>query len=309
MARHRGRVLGTSTSASQVDFPPVTSGPGMILPDSPFYFLDQIKQNVRLVLAFTPQQKAELHSQIAGERLAELRLMFARNNKNGIDTALKGLDTELEQTAKSLTDAKNNGKDVSKLAKEINNSVKDKRDVLAEIRAQTQGQLKNKIEAAQESLLDSKTQIEDALPSDDLENEIEDSLNFDLENEFEGASDSAKNIEKMIEVLTTQANENSLKALKNREEAYQKAIEAKNEELKRKQEYLLKTEKLKQEALLKQQFNFNEQALDAAKKAKESAQKALEAQKKADEIKRQNASPTPTPNKTPEFKNGLEAED
>ena len=294
-ARHRGRVLGTSTSASQIDFPPVTSGPGLILPDSPFYFLDQIKQSVRLLLAFTPQDKAKLHSEIAGERLAELRVMFARNNKSGIDTAINGLDNELTQTAKSLTDAKASGKDVAKLAKEINDSVKDKREVLAEIQGQAQGELKHKIEATQDSLMDAKTQIEDALPEADLGNEIQDSLNFDLKNEFEGASESAKNIEQMINELKTQASQNSQKALKNREEALQKAIEAKNEELKRKQELLLKNEKNKQEALLKQQFNFNEQALDAAQKAKESAQKALEAQQKADEIKAQNSTTTTTP--------------
>ena len=95
-------VLGASTKLSDVVFPPITAGPGHILPDSPLYPLDKLYQEFRLGLVFTPENKAELHTQIAAERLAELRVEASRNNLAAADSALVELEHESMAAAKDI---------------------------------------------------------------------------------------------------------------------------------------------------------------------------------------------------------------
>ena len=58
------------SSSLASEFPLVTGGPGFILSDSPFYALDRLFQKGKLILAFTPQKRAEVRNNIMGERMA-----------------------------------------------------------------------------------------------------------------------------------------------------------------------------------------------------------------------------------------------
>ncbi|MDO8460975.1 MAG: DUF5667 domain-containing protein, partial [bacterium] len=138
-AHHKEMVLGEATEASQLVFPPVTSGPGLILPDSPLFFLDRFKQNARLFFAFNAERKALIRTQIAGERLAELRAMMVRNNQEGINTALTELTRETDLASSNLTDAASQGKDVKELARNLNETIKVQRQILGTIASQSRG--------------------------------------------------------------------------------------------------------------------------------------------------------------------------
>lgn len=108
----------------------VSEGAGAILPDSPFFFLDKIRQTVRLLLAFTPEQKAKVHASIAGERLAELQIMLAKNNAENVETDLHEVSDNLTMASNNLARAKLAGRNTSSLAKEINDSIKEKQQEL-----------------------------------------------------------------------------------------------------------------------------------------------------------------------------------
>src|SRR3989338_1846457 len=69
-ANHQEDVLGVA-SAETLSIPPTAEGPGLVLPDSPLFFLDRLKQEFRLILAFTPEQKAKIHSAEAALRLSD----------------------------------------------------------------------------------------------------------------------------------------------------------------------------------------------------------------------------------------------
>ena len=88
-AHHQQQVLGVATISADtlqnLQIPSTSEGPGLILPDSPLFFLDQLKQEFRLFLVFTPEAKAKIHASIAGERMAELRFMVQKNSKRGIE--------------------------------------------------------------------------------------------------------------------------------------------------------------------------------------------------------------------------------
>lgn len=288
-ARHR-RVLGVSTESATPQIPPTAEGPGLILPDSPFFFLDQIKQTTRLFFAFNSEAKAKIHNAVAGERLAELRLMLARQHSDGIKTALEGISENLQEAADNLSNAQLSGKDIAESAREINNDIKRRQELLDVLESQADGVLKLRVLTAQASILQSKMKVEDGLPDDELENEIRDDLNREIKRRVHDATDSAKELEEGLDELNKQASEAAHKSLERREEALKKAIEKRNESLKKIQEKLLEKEKKKHEKLLEAQKKSSEQARHAIEKSKEAAEKFQEAQKKIDEINKESSS-------------------
>ncbi len=284
-SHHQGRVLGDSTSSSQIVFPPVTAGAGFILPDSPLYFLDQIFQEVRLLLAFTPERRAKTRALIAGERLAELRIMFSRNNSDGVTIALSKLTEQISSMSTNLSDAASSGKDLSLLAKELNEEIKTQRKVLGILESQTDGVLKLQIKVARKALKIAKVEIEDKLAEDELENEIEEDVNDEIDEAVEEASGSAKKLEHAIDVLTKLAIEAAAKQQTRREEALRHAIEVKNEALRKQQEKLFELESKKQEKLLEAQAKVQEKGREAIERAQKAAGEFKEAQDEVEQLK------------------------
>ncbi len=276
-AHHKEAVLGEATASSELVFPPVTSGSGFILPDSPLFFLDQFSQTVKLLFAFSSEQRAKVRAQIAGERLAELRIMLERQNSQGINVALSQLTKEVGFAAKDLSDAAAKGTDVKLLAKQINEDIKFQRKLLNLVAEQASGSLKRQLKAARQALKEAKVEVEDELPKDELENEIEEGLLDEVDNEVDEASDSVTKVEKDLIKIQAEAEKSSKKALERREEALEKAIEKRKEGLGKVEVTLLTAEKRKQESLLKAQKRTSEQAKEAVGKAREATVKFKEA--------------------------------
>lgn len=286
-SHHQKQVLGDVAIASELVLPPVTSGAGFILPDSPLFFLDKMFQQIRLVLAFTPERRAKTHSQIAGERLAELRIMLARNDSDGISTALSDLSQEVSQMSTALSDAAADGRDVSLLAREFNETIKTQRKILGILKDQTEGVLKLQLKTARETLKTAKIEIEDELEEDELENEIEEDLNDEIEEELEEASGSAKRLEHAIDVLSKLASRAAEKQQIRREEALRHAIEVKDEALRKQEEKLQENEEKKHKKLLEAQAKVHEKAREAIKKAQEATEELKDAQRAVREAKRE----------------------
>ena len=284
-SHHQGRVLGDSTSSSQIVFPPVTAGAGFILPDSPLFFLDEIFQEVRMFLAFTPERRAKTRALIAGERLAELRIMFSRNNSEAVVNTLSKLTEEINQMSANLSDAASSGKDVSLLAKELNETIKAQRKVLNVLEHQTDGVLKLQLKVTRKALKIAKVEIEDELTEDDLENEIEEDVDDEIEEAVEEASGSAKRLEHAIDVLTKLASEAAVKQQTRRAEALRHAIEVKNDALRRQQEKLFEEDSKKHERLLEARKKAHSKAHEAIKRVHEAAEEFKEAQDEIEELK------------------------
>ncbi|MEK9176110.1 MAG: DUF5667 domain-containing protein [Patescibacteria group bacterium] len=268
-AHHRGKVLGVSTQSSDLVFPEVSAGPGAILPDSPFFVFDTIWQKVKLFSARSAEDKAKVRAQIAGERLAELRIMLSQNDPDGIAIALSQMEQEAQQSSTELSQAAASGQNVEEAAKELNEAIKLQRKVLGLLANQTDGQLRLQIKAAREALKLSKVEVEDELPEELLEDEIENELEDEIEEDADEVEDLTEELEDQIEELQEQASESAKKIDKKRVEAIKKAIEKKNEELKKENELLQKAEKQQAEFAKKQQKLLREKAKKAAEAAKE----------------------------------------
>ncbi|MBU2632397.1 hypothetical protein KKG52_01655 [Patescibacteria group bacterium] len=216
-------VLGASDQ--NLSIPPTVEGPGIFLPDSPFYFLDQFKQTVRLTVAFTPEQKAKVRSQIAGERMAELRFMLARNNQAGIKATLNDLSENLKESAEEVDRATFAGKDTTKLAKEVNDNIKAKQRVLDELNKTAEGEVKTWIQSAVAGVEVAKVKVENSLNEADFTNEVKDGIDREIELELNEASSSGTQLEEALEDYRLAA-----------EQAAKKSVEARAENIKRYEE-------------------------------------------------------------------------
>ncbi len=284
LAHHRQDVLGEATEASNLSIPATSEGPGIILPNSPLFFLDELKQNLRLILAFNPETRSKVHAAIAGERLAELQFMLDKNNTKGIRIALLGVSDNFQKASENLTNARLSGRDVKLLAKAINESIKEKRDKLSVLEENADLELKAQVKAAREALKVAKVEVEDSLSDEEIEHEIEENLELEIEEHVKEVNKSNRGLERAINVLERLASEAAQKEQTKREEALRKAIEVKNEALMKQHERLLELEKKKQHELFKMREEAKSHAKEALKKSLEASLRFKEAQKKASEI-------------------------
>jgi hypothetical protein len=224
-ANHQEDVLGVA-SEEVLSIPPTAEGPGLVLPDNPLFFVDKIKQEFRLFLAFTPEQKAKIHNAIAGERLAELQLMLAKNNVAGVRTALQGVSDNSKAASDDLANAKLTGRNIDLLAKEINDSIKAKQATLTSLELKATGEIKAQVSAAKEALKVAKVKTEESLPADLMTNETIDDLNQQVADNIASANLSVAEINRAIGVLTKMVSAGAVKNqsdLKNLISEFQKA--------------------------------------------------------------------------------------
>jgi len=254
VAYRDAEVLGASTQIANVVFPPVTAGPGHILPDSPLYPLDKLYQSFRLGLVFTPENKALLHTQIAAERLAELRVEVARNDTKAANIALTEIEHETMAAANDLRDAATQGKDVTQLSRDIHQSLTDYRTVLADVKSQVPDTaLEQQLAATIGVIRESRLVAEDAMPSSDNDHELAANIAADVDEAVLGVADTTKKLEKKLSIYEKYASRAAERAAKKQEQetnrasisAQQKVIKAQRE--KAIQDYLTKIEALRKQ--------------------------------------------------------------
>ena len=274
-------VLGYSSGEN--NFPVVTAGTGFLLPDSPLYFADKIFQGLKLAIALSPERKTTVQTQILGERMAELREMYARKNGEGIAKALWELEKEAKNLAASVK-AVSNSNEAQLLAKKANDVLRDYRVILAAASTSSSDELSLKLDSASHSLLVSKVEIEDFLTIADQEDAIASDLEMEVENAVLGTSTKAEKTEKKIQNLekrATKAEQIEKKKLEQKTKANAKKLEAKKVLEKRKQL------EEKRKKLIEERKKKLEAAREALKKAREAALKFKEAQKAERELKNQ----------------------
>ena len=104
-----------------------------LTPESSFYFLDRLGENLRQFFTFNPEAKAKLQIEFAGERIAEIKVMVEKKgvNAKGLAIAESLLQANVAYAAEIVSEEKTSGKDVSALAKTLNDEF-DARDKLLE---------------------------------------------------------------------------------------------------------------------------------------------------------------------------------
>lgn len=219
-------VLGATSS--QFTMPPTIEGPGLITPDSPLYFLDLAKQQIRLFFSFGALAKANTYNAIANERFAEFRVEVLRNNRNAAFTALQGLKDNTFNAAQELSQAQSMGQNVSQTASVINQDIARHQEALDELATQSVGELLAQITVAQGTLSDAKNSVENGLNPGDLANAIQQDLSRQAISFANTTVDSATQLEQILAVLQQQASQAASANQQKREVALQQAIKQNN---------------------------------------------------------------------------------
>lgn len=205
-AQTRQSVLGASTSSATLSLPPTTEGPGLFLPDSPFYFLDMLKQQVRLFFAFTPEEKVQTYMSIAGERMAEVRFELQKGNSTAAEVALQGLKDNTKAAATLIAQQKFAGNDMTTTAEIVNETIKRRQQDLDMLDTEATGGFKAEVDAADAALTDAKIQVEDSLPQALLQREIQYDMTRDVTRNLVETTRTAAQVSDEVSFLEQEAS-------------------------------------------------------------------------------------------------------
>lgn len=196
-----GEVLGVENLTKNLNTG-LFEGPGILLPDSPLYFVDIWRDNLSLILAsFTPEKKAKLHLRIAAEKITEIKILIEEKGieARGLDTALSNITSNVSGARRVIERQKGLGADVRKLAEELNVTINEQKFALRVLQDAVDYPTSLKLLAAEKGMRLDEAEIEDELMQDLLQNEIRDEIAREIEKETQFASRSAARIKKLQE--------------------------------------------------------------------------------------------------------------
>ena len=103
-----------------------------LTPESPFYFFDKFGEAMRSFFTFNPEGKAHLQITFASERVAEIKIILETKGveAKGLEVAQSRLQAHLANAAAIVVEQKAEGKDVSGLAKELDDEFESPKSAL-----------------------------------------------------------------------------------------------------------------------------------------------------------------------------------
>lgn len=246
----------TSTQAQTQDPLPELPSAGLT-PNSPLYFLERAIEVIGEFLTFNTEAKAKLQAERALERIAEVKAMLAEKevNPKGLNVALDKLQANIVKAAEIVQKEQQKGKDISKLAKELDTDFEVRERLLKRTLDEKEDQIKI---AFKQQKLELKKQLIEAKIAGNIQKVGEIVLALDnLEQEKEAQ-----------EFLLEQEEEKFELALEIEEEKFELAFEEIERELELKEkEAELAFKKQKRE--LANQFEEAKRALELKEEALE----------------------------------------
>lgn len=106
--------LGASVFAQNVTL----AQPGL-LPGNPFHPFQDFFEQFQLFFAFSPQDKANVHLQLAEKRLAELNLALQQNKTDLVPTISQDFENEINDTESNVNNAQALGQNVTELVQHV----------------------------------------------------------------------------------------------------------------------------------------------------------------------------------------------
>ncbi|HLD96216.1 MAG TPA: DUF5667 domain-containing protein [Patescibacteria group bacterium] len=146
-----------------------------ITPDSPFYFLDTLGEQIELFLSFSPTAKAERATQIAAEKAAEVEAMIEENKPDAVETAATRYGELISLAAQSIRESEDRAAAVAAL---VAQATSIHLTVLTGLLDKVPEQARNAIENALTKSENGAQSALDALQDEtDLRSEVQDKIN------------------------------------------------------------------------------------------------------------------------------------
>ena len=117
-------------------------------PDSWIYGLDRAWERIRMFFTFDRADKAKLHLQFAGERLAEANEMVKRGKPEFVQDLMKDHEEEMNETEKKVEGLRGLGRNITALVEHVSNVTYKHILVLEEVLEKVPEQAKPAIERA-----------------------------------------------------------------------------------------------------------------------------------------------------------------
>jgi len=145
-----------------------------ITPLNPFYFLDKLGESLRDFFTFNKVAKAKLQIIFAAERIAEIKVILETKGveAKGLAIAENRLKSHIESAAKVIESEKEKGKNVSSLAKELDDEVEISKSVLPSVFKEKKDELKNKEEELKNKIVEAR-KTDDKVEAEKLNKELE----------------------------------------------------------------------------------------------------------------------------------------
>lgn len=98
-----------------------TSPEAGLTPGNPLYFIDRLSETLREFITLNQEAKARLKIKFAAERIAEIRIILEAKevDAKGLEVAQSRLEDHLSGASRIILEQKNKGKNINKLAKEL----------------------------------------------------------------------------------------------------------------------------------------------------------------------------------------------
>jgi len=189
--------------AQQTELP----NPGLT-PDSPFYLLEEIAEEIGTFFTFGDIKKAERYATLATERIAELKAMVEKGKSEAAEKALVRYQKQLESSLSRIKKAEEKGKDVSKVNEIVSEATGQHFIVLDQLLEICPEKARQAIVKAKEVSMNGQRTALKALAKQDPEKAIKINLKM-VENRLEKAKEKAEKketeeVEKAIEEFEDQ---------------------------------------------------------------------------------------------------------
>jgi len=253
------------------------------LPGDIFHPVKILGERTRVVFSASPETKAKLEVEFAGERIKEIEKIInekgTANREKEIGLAKRFLKQNLNNAVDLVSTKKKKGEDVTTLAKELNDTIEDSEILFTQILTEEKQSLKNKKRSVQDQI----TLVLQADDDEELEREL--SSIILLEDQIE------REIEEIKEVLKSNRNliakemkveHRAQKLIKDARDEKQKLVDTFNK--KGIELPLFTLDEFSDELLRSQSFFDTENFEEAERLAQNAKENLVSAQKTIDEL-------------------------
>ncbi len=190
--------LGTGVLAQETELP----DPGLT-PDSPFYFLETIAEEIVTFFTFGDLKKAERYATLAAERLAEAQAVVEKGKSELVEKTLaryeKQLNNSIARAEKAMAEDKNTEKAMAVLAK-VGKATSKHLEVLAEVYEKVPEQAKSAIENAMKASVKGHEKAVEVLKAKNALGDVPEAVSLPVEVPVEARERIQEKVRQELEV-------------------------------------------------------------------------------------------------------------
>ncbi len=168
--------FGTQISAQETDLP----SPGL-LPDSPFYFLEIIAEEIGNFFTFGDLKKAERYAALAAERLAEVQAVVEKGKPEFVERTLERYENQLNNSMARAERAQAKDQNTEQVMAKIGKATSVHLEVLAEVYKKVPEEAKSAIENAMKASVKGHEKAVEVLKAKDALGEVPEEVSLPAE--------------------------------------------------------------------------------------------------------------------------------